>query len=130
MLETQTKNVMKNAIIRYAEENKVDKKRIQLLIYTDNPELDPKYKILKDNKEFKKVSFNELLNVKLDFLGREILATPFISNTIKRLMRESNCEYKEVNVLAYLLNENINLFFFVGTKANKPLSFNYLFNEL
>ena len=130
MLETQTKNVMKNAIIRYAEENKVDKKRIQLLIYTDNPELDPKYKILKDNKEFKKVSFNELLNVKLDFLGREILATPFISNTIKRLMTESNCEYKEVNVLAYLLNENINLFFFVGTKANKPLSFNYLFNEL
>ena len=82
--------------------------------------------------ELKKVSFNEILNVKLDFLGREILATPFITNTIKRLMRESNCEFKEVNVLAYLTDvaEDVKLFFFVGTKANKSLGFDYLFNEI
>jgi len=131
-LETQTKRIMKNAIVRYAEENKVEKERVQLLIYTDNSDLEPKYKVLLDNKEFKKISFNEILNVKLDFLGREILATPFITNTIKRLMRESNCEYKEVNVLAYLKEneDDVSLFFFVGTKADKSLSFDYLFNEI
>jgi hypothetical protein len=131
-LETQTKKIMKNAIVRYAKEEEIETKRIQLLIYTDNPDLEPKYKVLKDNKEFKKVSFNDILNVKLDFLGREILATPFITNTIKRLMRESNCEFKEVNVLVYLTDvaEDVNLFFFVGTKANKSLSFDYLFNEI
>jgi len=131
-LETQTKKIMKNAIVRYAKEEEIETKRIQLLIYTDNPDLEPKYKVLKDNKELKKVSFNEILNVKLDFLGREILATPFITNTIKRLMRESNCEFKEVNVLVYLTDvaEDVNLFFFVGTKANKSLSFDYLFNEI
>lgn len=131
-LETQTKKIMKNAIVRYAKEEEIETKRIQLLIYTDNPDLEPKYKVLKNNRELKKVSFNEILNVKLDFLGREILATPFITNTIKRLMRESNCEFKEVNVLVYLTDvaEDVNLFFFVGTKANKSLSFDYLFNEL
>tara|TARA_R110001599_G_scaffold171331_4_gene361964 strand:+ start:15314 stop:15715 length:402 start_codon:yes stop_codon:yes gene_type:complete len=131
-LETQTKKIMKNAIVRYAKEEEIETKRIQLLIYTDNPDLEPKYKVLKDNKEFKKVSFNDILNVKLDFLGREILATPFITNTIKRLMRESNCEFKEVNVLVYLTDvaEDVNLFFFVGTKANKSLGFDYLFNEI
>ena len=131
-LETQTKKIMKNAIVRYAKEEEIETKRIQLLIYTDNPDLEPKYKVLKNNRELKKVSFNEILNVKLDFLGREILATPFITNTIKRLMRESNCEFKEVNVLVYLTDvaEDVNLFFFVGTKANKSLSFDYLFNEI
>ena len=131
-LERQTKKILKNAIVRYANDNKIETKRIQLLIYTDNPDLEPKYKVLEDNKEFKKVSFNDILNVKLDFLGREILATPFITNTIKRLMRESNCEFKEVNVLVYLTDvaEDVNLFFFVGTKANKSLGFDYLFNEI
>jgi hypothetical protein len=130
-LETQTKKIMKDAIERYASENDVSKERIQLLIYTDNPDLEPKYKVLKDNKELKQVTFNEILNVKLDFLGREFLATPFITATIKRLMRESNCEYKEVNVLIYQTdkNDDVNLFFFVGTKPEKPITFSYLFNE-
>jgi hypothetical protein len=123
---------MKNAIKRYALENEVVESRIQLLIYTDNPELEPKYKVLLDNKVLKEVTFNEILNVKLDFLGREFLATPFITNTIKKLMRESNCKYKEVNVLAYLRGkvEDINLFFFVGMKPTNPITFKYLFNEL
>ena len=98
-IESQTKKIMKDAIERYASENEVTKERIQLLIFTDNPDLVPRYKVLKDNKELKQVTFNEILNVKLDFLGREILATPFITTTIRRLMRESNCEWKEVNVL-------------------------------
>ena len=130
-LETQTKKIMKDAIARFALENEVNKERIQLLIYTDNPDLEPRYKVLKDNKELKQVSFNELLNVKLDFLGREILATPFITATIKRLMRESNCEWKEVNVLIYQTDKNdeVNLFFFIGTNPKKPITFSYLFNE-
>ena len=47
-------------------------------------------------------------------------------------MRESNCEYKEVNVLVYLIDndEDVNLFFFVGTLASKPITFKYLFNEI
>ena len=45
-LETQTKRIMKNAIVRYADENKVEKERVQLLIYTDNSDLEPKYKVL------------------------------------------------------------------------------------
>ena len=131
-IETQTKNVMRNAIKNFANENDVSNERVQLLIYSDNPELEPKYKLLLDNKPLKEVSFNEILNVKLDFLGREIIATPFITNTIKRLMRESNCQYNEVNILIYQQDktDDINLYFFIGTIPNKAISFQYLFNEL
>ena len=130
-IESQTKKIMKDAIERYASENEVTKERIQLLIFTDHPDLVPRYKVLKDNKELKQVTFNEILNVKLDFLGREILATPFITTTIRRLMRESNCEWKEVNVLIYQTdkNDDVNLFFFKGTTPEKPITFSYLFNN-
>ena len=122
---------MRSAIERYAKENEVSNDRVQLLIYSDNPELEPKYKVLLDNKPLKNVSFNEILGVKLDFLGREFIATPFITNTIKRLMNESNCEFKEVNVLIYdNKSGDINLYFFVGTKPNKPITFKYLFSDI
>ena len=130
-IETQTKKIMRSAIERYAKENEVSNDRVQLLIYSDNPELEPKYKVLLDNKPLKNVSFNEILGVKLDFLGREFIATPFITNTIKRLMNESNCEFKEVNVLIYdNKSGDINLYFFIGTKPNKPITFNYLFSDI
>jgi|TARA_R110000822_G_scaffold47109_4_gene125145 hypothetical protein len=129
-LEKQTKKIMLEAIKRYAKENDVSSERVQLLIYTDNSELEPKYKVMVDNKELKKVSFNDILNVKLDFLGREMIATPFITNTINKLMRESECEYNEVNVLVYPKEKELNLYFFVGTKPNKPIDLKYVFNEL
>jgi hypothetical protein len=130
-LEKQTQKIMREAIERYAKENDVSNERVQLLIYTDNPDLEPKYKVLLDNKPLKEVSFNEILNVKLDFLGREFIATPFITSTIKRLMNESSCEFNEVNVLIYPKDktENINLYFFVGTRPHKPLSMKSLFNQ-
>ena len=109
------------------KQTQVSNERVQLLIYTDNPDLEPKYKVLLDNKPLKEVSFNEILNVKLDFLGREFIATPFITNTIKRLMNESSCDFNEVNVLIYPRDktEDINLYFFVGTRPKKPLTLNY-----
>ena len=130
-VEKQTQTILSKAIERYAKENEVSNERVQLLIYTDNPDLEPKYKVLLDNKPLKEVSFNEILNVKLDFLGREFIATPFITNTIKRLMNESSCDFNEVNVLIYPRDktEDINLYFFVGTRPKKPLTLNYLFNQ-
>ena len=65
-IESQTKKIMKDAIERYASENEVTKERIQLLIFTDNPDLVPRYKVLKDNKELKQVTFNEILNTVLN----------------------------------------------------------------
>ena len=96
-LEKQTKKIMLEAIKRYAKENDVSSERVQLLIYTDNSELEPKYKVMVDNKELKKVSFNDILNV---------------------------------NVLVYPKEKELNLYFFVGTKPNKPIDLKYVFNEL
>ena len=82
----------------------------------------------------KDVSFNEILNVKLDFLGRELIATPFIVSSLKKLIRETKCSYEEANVLIYTTDkdsvENINLYFFINTKAAKSMTFKDIFADI
>jgi len=132
-LESQTKKIMKAAIERYAEEQKVESDKVQLLIYTDNPDCEPKYKVLVHNKPLKQVSFNEILNVKLDFLGRELIATPFIKSSLKKMIRQTNCSYEEANVLIYTSNneeDSIKLYFFVNHTATKAMTFTDIFADL
>ena len=132
-LETQTKKIMSAAIKRYAEEEKVEINQVQLLISTDNPDCEPQYKLLIHNKPIKKVSFNEILNVKLDFLGRELIATPFITSSLKKMIRENNCSYEEANVLIYAGDkeaEDIKLYFFVNHTATKSMTFTDIFADI
>tara|TARA_R110000751_G_scaffold111725_1_gene210154 strand:- start:382 stop:789 length:408 start_codon:yes stop_codon:yes gene_type:complete len=132
-LETQTKKIMSAAITRFAEEEKVEADKIQLLIYTDNPDCEPKYKVLLHNKPLKDISFNEILNVKLDFLGRELIATPFIISSLKKMIRQTNCSYEEANVLIYTMDkkvEDIKLHFFVNQSEAKPMTFTDIFADI
>ena len=129
---TQTKDVMRNAIIRFAEENEIDNTESQIMICSDDPECLPSYKVLKSYKPQKDITFKELLNVKVDFLGREIIATPFIKNCIKRLTKENSCTYKDINVVVYSKDQeckNIKMYLFVNHKPTKELTFDYLFGE-
>ena len=129
---TQTKSVMANALMRYANENNTDYTQSQILICSDSPECTPSYKILKNHKILKDVTFNDLLNVKIDFLGRELVATPFIKNCIKRITKENSCNFNEVNVLVYSKDQEckkIKLYLFIGTTPTKEITFDYLFGE-
>jgi hypothetical protein len=133
-LTTQTRNIMAKAIKNFADEGKVDNTEIQILISTDDEEnCTPKYQVLKKNKPFKEITFNDILNVKVDFLGREMIASPFIANTIKRLAKEQECVNLDINVLIYTHDskaEDILLYVFKKTEPLKKLTFEYLFEGM
>ena len=100
-IQKSTANVMLNAIKNFSVEYGVEETDTQLMIKALDEDCTPTYQVLVNNKVKKEVTFNEILNVKLDFLGREIIATPFISSSLRKLRREHNCEYQDVNVLIY-----------------------------
>ena len=131
-LEKQTKDVLLKAIKNYAKEYSVEEKEAQLMIKAEDINCTPKYQVLVHNKVKKDVTFNEILNVKIDFLGREMMVSPFISSSLRKLRREHNCSSEDINVLIYKLEQNNypNMYFFEGTKPIKPLSFEYIFGDL
>jgi len=128
-----TEEIMINAINRYAKEHNVDSVKTQLMIKASDEDCTPKYQLLLNNKYERDLTFNQILNVKLDFLGREIIATPFIASALRRLRREHPCNYNEINILIYKQKEentNPSLYFFEGSKAVKPIGMDYIFSDI
>ena len=126
--------IMRKAIQNFAKEHNVDNTKSAVLISTkDEANSTPIYTLLINNIPKGEVSFNQILNVKIDFLGREIIASPFIANTIRRLARENECSVLDVNVLVYTQDENaekVLLYFFIGRTPKKHITFEYLFAEM
>ena len=126
--------IMKNAIQNFAKKYEVDNDKSSILISTkDEKNSTPTYSLLINNIPKGEVSFNEILNVKIDFLGREVIAKPFIANSIRRLARENDCSVLDVNVLVYTQSKELNdvmLYFFIGRTPKKQITFEYLFAEI
>ena len=132
-IENQTKKTMLNAIGNYAKEYDVSELELQLMIKSSDNEGTPMYQVLVNNKVKKQVTFNEILNVKIDFLGREVIATPFIKSSIRKLQREHNCEFEDINILIYKRESDTSkpfLYFFQKSEAIKPITFDYIFGDL
>ena len=132
-IQKTTSNIMLNAIKNFSKEFEVEETKTQLMIKASDENCTPIYKVLVDNKVKKQVTFNEILNVKLDFLGREIIATPFIASSLRKLRREQGCGFEELNILIYKQKEEQqipNLYFFEGSKPIKPITFDYLFGDM
>jgi hypothetical protein len=132
-IQKTTSEIMLKAIKNFSKEYGVEETKTQLMIKASDEECSPIYQVLVENKVKKQVTFNQILNVKLDFLGREIIATPFISSSLRRLRREQGCGYEDVSVLIYKQKEEQevpNLYFFEGIKPIKPITFDYLFGDM
>ena len=132
-IQKSTANVMLNAIKNFSVEYGVEETQTQLMIKALDEDCTPTYQVLVNNKVKKEVTFNEILNVKLDFLGREIIATPFISSSLRKLRREHNCEYQDVNVLIYKQKKeqsHPNLYFFEGVIPVKPMTLKDIFGDM
>jgi hypothetical protein len=131
-LQQQTKNIMLNAIKKFAETDNLKQNQVQFIIATeDNKSCTPKYLYMKKHIPDRVVSFNEILGVKIDFLGREMIASPFMAKTIRRLSMEQNISPDQVKVLIWSKGESdVSLYFFANKKPIKELTFDYIFEGI
>ena len=132
-IQKTTSNIMLTAIKNFAKEFEVAETETQQKINASDENCTPIYKVFVNNKVKKQDTFNEILNVKLDFLGREIIATPFIASSLRKLRREQGCGFEELSILIYKQKEEQtipNLYFFEGIKPIKPITFDYLFGDM
>jgi len=132
-IQKSTKEIMLKAISNFSKEFEVDTTKTQLMILASDDNCSPKYQVLLNNKVVRDVTFNEILNVKLDFLGREMIASPFIAGSLRKLRNEQECSWEEVKVLIYKQKEeqdSPNMYFFNGNKPIKPITMDFIFGDL
>ena len=132
-LQKSTKGIMLSAINNFSKEFEVETTKTQLMIKASDENCTPKYQLLLNNKVVRDVTFNEILNLKIDFLGREMIATPFIASSLRKLRNEHECGWEEINVLIYKEKQEQdfpNMYFFKGSKPIKPITMDYIFGDI
>ena len=110
---SETKSVFKKALVNFAKKNEVTCPENQLLIRA------------------KRVTFKEVLGVKVDFKNREQIAEPFITKTIARLSDKHECEKDDVKIYACTFDEkakDIYLFGYIKNQKIGQISFDWLFS--
>lgn len=132
-IQKSTENIMLTAISNFSKEYGVNTTETQLMIKASDENCNPRYEVLVHNKKIKDVTFNQILNVKLDFLGREFIASPFIASALRKLRNDVNCNYSDISVLIYKQKEeqeHPSMYFFNGTNPIKPITMQYIFGDI
>jgi hypothetical protein len=106
--------IVYRACERYAKEENVETAAIQVLFSIDE-DGEVKYEIAKSYKPIRQVTFNEILNVRIDFRGYGMLVPQFIGQTINGFAEEMKTRPQELFVMAVPKTvKDVSLFLYEG----------------
>ena len=107
MVTQQIEKTMKKALVRFSEKEETKVSEIQMMIHTKNEELTPEYFYLvkgvpKANEDGSIMDLdfnNDILNVKMDLLQREMLASQFLKNYFKNVGEMEKASPQEIYLM-------------------------------
>lgn len=114
-------------IERNAEAFSVDKKDVRL-VFRLNKDEEVEYWITKFYKPQKKLSFLEVLGVKLDFKGYSLFVPKFIQGALNRFCVEDNIERKNIYVVLSNVDDKLIMGLQDERKEVRKINLKSLFN--
>lgn len=126
MIEGIIKKIMTTGINKYAKKYNIESKHVQIKV-TNNPEGDVFYEICVAFISQELVSFLNIMDKKIDFLGYENLSSPYMKKSLQECAKENDVELKDV--CCYILQyrdkfekEQIGLAFYNNNQKLKTVS--------
>jgi hypothetical protein len=120
MVEGIVKKIMMTGINKYAKAYNTSNDKVQIKV-TDNIEGNVFYTMCNDFKDIEHVSFLNIMDKRIDFLGYEGLASPFLKKALSIFAEETNCDISNVNCFIMKHKETVGLAFYNGNKNGKNL---------
>lgn len=118
--------IVYRACERYAKEENVGTEGIQVLFSMDEQD-DVKYQIAKNYAPIKDVTFNQILNVRIDFKGYGMIVPEFIKRTILMYADEYKTRPQELFVMAQPKTiKDVTLFMYEGKKYKEQIKLDEL----
>lgn len=112
--------ICQKAIERFSNDLQKPKEDV-VITFNLNENGDVIYRLLKDFKFEKEVTFMEILGVRIDFKGYSMLVPPFIQKSLIGFCQEYSIEPSKVNVMALLVQEKVCLVLFNDTEQVKQI---------
>jgi hypothetical protein len=109
MVEQITTKIMTGGIEKYSKNYGLETKQVQIRISKNLEKGALKYEICKSWNPQEEVSFKDILNKKIDILGYEAMATPFLIKSIELYEKEFDVSQENISVILFLNGKKINL---------------------
>jgi hypothetical protein len=129
MINEYVEDIMRNSIMRFAEQHGKREDEAQLLISWDDEKENPKYKKIVFGESNQEVELHEVLGTKKNIFNKpkEAMIDNFITNALHKYSEELECEPNQVFVLIYLelINESediLKLHLYKGSTPIKEIS--------
>jgi hypothetical protein len=113
--------IIYNACERYGRENELSGDKMQIL-FRLNEEDDVEYDLLQEYKKVKNLTFNEILNVKIDFRGYSIIVPSFIKQTLKSYSEQLETSPTNLSVMCVIAEKKVVLCLYKGFDFVKQIS--------
>ncbi len=114
---------------RYAKEEATMRDKIQLVFKLSESGDEAEYLIYKDYKPLKKITFMQVLGVKIDMMGYSLYVPKFIRGSLVRFCETHDIQKKDVRVvLSIQENEDLFMYLYNGGKFIREVELESLFN--
>lgn len=98
LIKSEFDQIVRNAIIRFANANNADLQKISLLLYL-NDAGEPAFLMQLNYKGVKEMTILELLDRKVDFLDRKPFVEQFVKIIFDELMQEHSLTATEIRIM-------------------------------
>lgn len=129
MIKDKFTDIATKCTTRYAKEEATMRDKIQLVFKLSDDGSEAEYVLYKDYKPLKKITFNQVLGVKIDMMGYGLYVPKFIRGSLVRYCETFNIEQKDVRVvLSIQENEDLFMYLYNGGKFIREVELESLFN--
>jgi hypothetical protein len=129
MVEGIVKKIMMTGINKYAKAYSASNDNVQIKV-TDDKDGIVFYTMCNDFKDIEPVTFLNIMDKRIDFLGYEGLASPFLKKALEMYAEEQSCEISKVNCFIMKHKETIGLAFYNDFKNGKNVLISTQLKEL
>jgi hypothetical protein len=129
MIKEKFSEIATKCTTRYAKEEATMREKIQLVFKLSESGSEAEYLIYKDYKPLKKITFIQVLGVKIDMMGYSLYVPKFIRGSLVRFCETFDIEKKDIRVvLSIQENEDVFMYLYNGGKFIREVELESLFN--
>lgn len=129
MVQQITSKIMLGGICKYANIYQTQEKEVQIRVTKDQSN-GLNYEICQEWQPKEQVTFKDILNKKIDILGYEQLATPFLIKSLDLYQKEFGTEEEKLSIFLFNRNDKVGIAVFEEKKNLKLITLSKHFEQL
>ena len=120
---------MKTGISKYSKEFETTKENTQILVRANEGD-GVKYTMCNNWKPKNEVSFKDIMDVRVDLLGFEMMASPFLRKSVDMYAKYYNASNSQINLFIFEKSDKIGVAVYEDTKFKETLTLEKQFERL